>query len=94
MEKTKSLLERKLIRIFGAVGDVKSMFLTGFKTGFAVGGIFGSLVGIYYGITQRSFIAIPFVAISTGCSFGFFMGIGMIMRNEMEGEQALEFNSP
>ena len=96
--KPKGLIERKLNRIFGAVGDVKSMFLTGFKTGFIVGGVFGSLVGTYYAITTRSFVAIPFVAVSTGCSFGFFMGIGMIMRNEMEGNEDLNekqsFSSP
>lgn len=28
---------------------------------------------------------IPMSAIGSGCSFGFFMGIGMIMRSEMEG---------
>lgn len=28
---------------------------------------------------------IPMAAIGSGASFGFFMGIGMIMRSEMEG---------
>jgi len=28
---------------------------------------------------------IPMSAIGSGSSFGFFMGIGMIMRSEMEG---------
>ena len=68
---------------------MKAMFFTGFKTGFLVGGIFGTLVGSYYAVTTKSFMALPFVAVSTGCSFGFFMGIGMIMRNEMEGNEDL-----
>lgn len=94
--KPKGLIERKLNRIFGAASDVKTMFFTGFKTGFIVGGIFGSLVGTYYAITTRSLMALPFVAISTGSSFGFFMGIGMIMRNELEGndEEKSTFSSP
>ena len=72
-------------RIFGAVGDVRQMFFQGFKMGFIVGGIFGGLMGTYYAIVQRQFMFIPMSAIGSGCSFGFFMGIGMIMRAEMEG---------
>lgn len=30
---------------------------------------------------------IPLIALSSGGSFGFFMGIGMLMRSEMEGKQ-------
>ena len=82
--KPKGLIERKLNRIFGAMGDVKTMFIQGFKTGFIVGGIFGSLIGTYYAIRTRALYVIPLIAISTGSSFGFFMGIGMLMRNEME----------
>lgn len=87
--KPKGLIERKLNRIFGAMGDVKVMFIQGFKTGFIVGGIFGSLIGTYYAITTRAITYIPIIAISTGSSFGFFMGIGMIMRNEMEGNEQM-----
>jgi hypothetical protein len=60
------------------------MFFMGFKTGFIVGSIFGTLVGAYTAIQYRTFYFLPIAAITTGCSFGFFMGIGMIMRNEME----------
>lgn len=31
-------------------------------------------------------------AIGSGCSFGFFMGIGMIMRSEMEGIESGDRN--
>jgi hypothetical protein len=46
-------LQRKLERIFGAVGEVRSMFFTGFKMGFVVGGIFGGLMGTYYAVSYR-----------------------------------------
>ena len=52
--------------------------------GFIVGGIFGGLMGTYYAVVSRSIIYIPTAAIASGCSFGFFMGIGMVMRTEME----------
>ena len=60
--------------------------------GFVVGGIFGGLMGTYYAIMSRSFLYIPTAAIASGCSFGFFMGIGMVMRTEMEGEDDIKGN--
>lgn len=53
--------------------------------GAIVGGIFGGLTGIYYAYQTRSLLVIPMVALTSGGSFGFFMGVGMIMRSEMEG---------
>jgi len=53
--------------------------------GFIVGGIFGGLMGVYYAAVSRTFYVIPMAALGSGCSFGFFMGIGMVMRTEMEG---------
>ncbi len=61
------------------------MFFQGFKIGFLVGGIFGGLMGTYYAVVYRSIMYIPMAAIGSGSSFGFFMGLGMIMRSEMEG---------
>ena len=84
--KQETLFRRKMKRIFGAVGDVQSMFFAGFKMGFVVGGIFGGLLGTYYSVAYRQILYIPMAAIGSGCSFGFFMGIGMVMRTEMEGE--------
>ena len=81
------IFERKMKRIFGAVGDVNRLFLQGFKMGFVVGGIFGGLTGCYYAFQYRAFYYIPIAAITSGGSFGFFMGVGMVMRNEMEGRQ-------
>ena len=54
--------------------------------GAIVGGIFGGLTGVYYAYQTKSFLVIPMVALTSGGSFGFFMGVGMIMRNEMEGK--------
>ena len=42
-------------------------------------------MGTYYAIAYRSIMYIPMAAIGSGGSFGFFMGIGMIMRTEMQG---------
>lgn len=53
--------------------------------GFIVGGIFGGLMGTYYAISYRSIMFIPSAAIGSGCSFGFFMGLGMVLRTEMQG---------
>jgi hypothetical protein len=85
--KPDSLVKRKLNRIFGAATEVKTMFFTGFKMGACVGGIFGGLMGSYYAITTRTFMYIPMVAMGSGASFGFFMGIGMVIRTEMEGKE-------
>lgn len=49
-------------------------------TGGAVGGIFGGLVGAVQAVRMRSFMVIPFSMVATGTSFGFFMGLGMTLR--------------
>ena len=72
-------------RIFGAAGQAQTQFLQGFKMGAIVGGIFGSLTGLYYSYQTKSLLVIPMIALTSGGSFGFFMGVGMIMRSEMEG---------
>ena len=82
--KPDSYITKKAKRIFGALGDFKTMFIQGFKMGFIVGSIFGGLTGLYYAIQYRTIYYIPMIAITSGGSFGFFMGIGMVMRAEME----------
>ena len=49
-------------------------------TGGAVGGIFGGLMGLIQAVRMRSFMVIPISMIATGTSFGFFMGLGMTIR--------------
>ena len=83
-KKPDGLLQRKIKRIFGALGDVRTQFIQGFKMGAIVGGIFGGLTGLYYAVTTRTFWYIPMIMFTSGGSFGFFMGVGMIMRSEME----------
>ena len=78
-----TLMERKMKRIFGGVNNAQKMFAQGFKLGFCVGGIFGGLIGTFYAISSRQFLILPISAIGTGCSFGFFMGIGMILRTQV-----------
>lgn len=75
---------RKMKRLFGTVGQMKTMFFQGFKMGAVVGGIFGGLTGLYYAFQTRSFMYIPMIMLTSGGSFGFFMGVGNIMRSEME----------
>lgn len=77
-------LARKMKRLFGTVGQMQAMFLQGFKMGAIVGGIFGGMTGLYYAFQTRSFMYIPMIALTSGGSFGFFMGVGNIMRSEME----------
>ena len=42
-------------------------------------------MGTYYAAVYRTIIYIPTAALGSGTSFGFFMGIGAVMRSEMEG---------
>lgn len=85
-KKPDGLLARKMKRIFGAAGQAQTQFITGFKMGAIVGGIFGGLTGLYYAYQTKSLLVIPMIALTSGGSFGFFMGVGMIMRSEMEGK--------
>ena len=85
-----TLMERKIKRIFGGVGSAGMMFQQGFKLGATVGGIFGGIVGLFYAISSRQFLILPMSMIGTGASFGFFMGIGMVLRTQMEGKDDIE----
>ncbi|CAI2383242.1 unnamed protein product [Moneuplotes crassus] len=85
-----TLMERKIARIFGGVGNAGKMFQQGFKLGATVGGIFGGIIGTFYAISSRQFLILPMSMIGTGCSFGFFMGIGMILRTQMEQKDGEE----
>lgn len=71
-------------RIFGAAGDFQKLFLQGAMMGGIVGGTFGALAGTYYAFLTRSFWYIPMSALGSGASFGFMMGIGMVIRNQMD----------
>ena len=80
-ERELTLFEKKMKRMFGGANDVKKLFTAGFMTGSMVGCTFGGVLGAFYAIQTRSFMTFPLVAITTGASFGFFMGIGAIFRS-------------
>ena len=48
--------------------------------GAMIGGTFGGVFGAYYAFANRSFMLMPLTMISSGVSFGFFMGLGMTFR--------------
>jgi len=78
--------ERKMNRIFGEATAIRKNFFMGFMMGGAVGALMGGLTGTYFAFQYRQFSLIPIMAISSGGSFGFFMGIGAIMRSG-EGQE-------
>ena len=78
-------MQRKRKRIFGEAGSMTRTFFTGFAFGGLIGGCFGSVFGIFAAWQYRSMALIPVMALSSGCSFGFFMGIGQVIRS---GEMA------
>ena len=83
-ERKPTLVERKMRRIFGAAGEFQKLFIQGAMMGAVVGGTFGAIAGTYYAFLTRSFWYIPMSALGSGASFGFMMGIGMVIRNQME----------
>ena len=78
-----NIFVRKAQRIFGGVNEAQKLFFHGFKFGSIVGGSFGGLIGLFYAFQKRQFIYFPMSAIGSGLSFGFFMGLGFILRNQM-----------
>ncbi|CAG9319483.1 unnamed protein product [Blepharisma stoltei] len=59
-------------------------FIQGFKMGGIVGGIFGSLSGIFAAWKTKNPIYIPISGAIMGLSFGFFMGVGSVVRSDDE----------
>ena len=73
--------ERKKKRILGESTVLKRNFGMGFLMGGSVGALMGGLTGTYFAYQYRQFSLIPMMMLTSGCSFGFFMGIGAIMRS-------------
>ena len=79
--------ERKKKRVLGESNELKRSFFTGFMMGGAVGAMMGGLTGTYFAFQYRQFSLIPMMALTSGGSFGFFMGIGAVMRSgQMAGK--------
>lgn len=90
-ERELTLFEKKMQRMFGGASNVTTLFYHGFRTGCAVGLTFGGVLGCITAVQARSISMVPMVAIPTGLSFGFFMGIGAIFRSGyMEGIEDLD----
>jgi len=49
--------------------------------GCLVGGIFGTLMGCAFTYKTGNMLYIPISAVTSGGSFGFFLGIGTVVRN-------------
>jgi hypothetical protein len=49
--------------------------------GFLVGGLFGFAIGCYSALQTRRFLAIPLSTLVSGCSFGFILGCGSMIRS-------------
>tara|TARA_B110000285_G_C14630020_1_gene382954 strand:+ start:73 stop:399 length:327 start_codon:yes stop_codon:yes gene_type:complete len=75
--------ERKKKRIMGESTTLKKNFGMGFLMGGSVGALMGGLTGTYFAYQYKQFSLIPMMMLTSGASFGFFMGIGAIMRSEM-----------
>ena len=84
--KPPTLMQRKMRRFKKALGGSQTIFLQGFKMGALVGGCFGGIMGLYYAVTYKTFYLMPLAALGSGCSFGFFMGIGMFIRTQLDAE--------
>ena len=81
-ERPPTRMERKFKRIFAASGRSTQVFTTGFMMGAMVGGAFGSVMGLYTAYQYRSPLMVPMVMLSSGVSFGCFMGLGMMIRTQ------------
>lgn len=66
-------------------GGAVSRFTMGFKMGATVGVIIGALFGVRTLITHRNPVPMFIGAIAMGGSFGFFMGLGSVLRSAPAG---------
>lgn len=62
--------------------DARGNMIQGAMMGFMVGGLFGFAVGCYSAFQTRRFLAIPISTLVSGCSFGFILGCGSMIRTD------------
>lgn len=83
--KRESRLSVKWTRIkktlFGEAG-VSGKFVQGMIMGATVGGVAGTLFGLASYLQHRRLIYVPIIAMSMAISFGFFMGVGTVIRTD------------
>lgn len=73
---------RKMRLLKGKSKEMFANFTNGFLIGALVGGSFGSIIGLYTAVVNRSFLLLPLSAIISSASFGFFLGVGSMIRND------------
>lgn len=82
-KETRMQLKWKRIKgqLFGDAG-VSKKFTQGVVMGAAVGGVAGTVFGFISYLQHRRLIYVPIVALSMAVSFGFFMGVGTVIRTD------------
>jgi hypothetical protein len=66
----------------GKSKELYANFSNGFLIGSLVGGSFGTIIGLYTAVVNRSLLLLPLSAIISAASFGFFLGVGSMIRND------------
>lgn len=75
---------RKLRLLRGKSQEMYANFSNGFLIGALVGGSFGTIIGLYTAVVNRSLLMLPLSAVISAASFGFFLGVGSMIRNQEE----------
>lgn len=73
---------RKMRLLRGKSSELWANFQNGFIIGSLVGGSFGTIIGLWTAVQHRSLLMIPLSAIISAASFGFFLGVGSIIRSD------------
>ena len=68
-------------KLFGETG-VSNKFTQGVIMGATVGGVAGTVFGLASYAQHRKIIYVPIIALSMAVSFGFFMGVGTVIRTD------------
>lgn len=84
---------KKINKFKASLWNARNNAMQGAMMGFMVGGLFGLCIGVYSAIQTRRFMAIPISALVSGCSFGFILGCGsMIRADELKESKNEEYN--
>ena len=77
-----SKFSKKINKFKSKLYDARNNMMQGAMMGFMVGGLFGFAVGCYSAFQTRRFMAIPISTLVSGCSFGFILGCGSMIRSD------------
>ena len=73
---------RKFRLLKGKSREMYANFANGFLIGGLVGGSFGTIIGLYTAVVNRSLLLLPISAVISSVSFGFFLGVGSLIRSD------------